>query len=137
MKKMTKERLEWLKANRPPIITLNNGNKIKAGKLNVRDAMVDFENNYFKLHHLTEKGYNSKKPLFIDLLTIDRIEFCRLENEDFDRRFIVLTDEEAKYLKENFSQFGKIYQTPEQKARIEKMAGMRALAERIDIHDRG
>ena len=136
MKKMTKERLEWLKANRPPNIVVS---QINADKPNVRGAIVNYGNDSFNLHHLTEKGYNSKKALFINFLTLDRIETFEMKRngKTINRKIIILTVEEFNYLKENFSKIGKIYQTPEQKARVEKMVGMRALAERIDIHDRG
>jgi hypothetical protein len=136
MKKMTEERLEWLKANRPPSLIIK---KVNSEKINVRESIVTFGNESFNLHHLTKKGYNSKKPLFIDFLNFDRIETFEVKKngKSFDRKMIVLTIEEFKYLKENFSKTGKVFQTPEQQARVEKMVGMRALAERIDIHDRG
>lgn len=136
MKKMTKERLEWLKANRPPNVIISHYDN-NSYNPNVREAIVTYGNDSFNLHHLTEKGYNSKKPLFIDFLTVDRIETFNIKGKNFDRKVIILTIEEFEYLKENFSNIGKVFQTPEQRARVEKMVGMRALAERIDIHDRG
>tara|TARA_R110001599_G_scaffold322693_1_gene533862 strand:+ start:331 stop:741 length:411 start_codon:yes stop_codon:yes gene_type:complete len=136
---MTKDRLDWLKRNRPPMVIFSNNNQVKGDEFNVKESSVNYNNDSFNLHHLTKKGYNSKKPLFIDFLTVDRIEVFEVKKQGkpFDRRVIILTNEEFEYLRENFSKIGNIFQTAEQKARVAKAAGMRALAERIDIHDRG
>ena len=87
-----------------------------------------------RLSHLTEKGYYSQKPLYVDFATRERVE-C---NENNNNKWIVLTDLEYDYLKDNYTQQGKIFQTYEQKQRTLKTAGDLAWCSSMkDPYDRG
>ena len=85
-----------------------------------------------RLSHLTEKGYYSQKPLYIHFATLGRV----VNNNG--KRWIVLTDDEYNFLKENYTQKGKIFQTYEEKQRTLKAAGDLAWCSSMkDPYDRG
>ena len=85
-----------------------------------------------RLNHLTEKGYYSKKPLYIDFATPGRVE------SNGSKKWIVLTDSEYNFLKDNYTQMGKIFQTYEQKQRTLKAVGYLAWCSSMkDPYDRG
>lgn len=85
-----------------------------------------------RLTHLTEKGYCSQKPLYIDFATPNRIQ------SNGSRKWIVLTDDEYEYLKLNYTTQGKIFQTYEQKQRTLKAVGDLAWCSSMkDPYDRG
>jgi hypothetical protein len=94
----------------------------KNGKLDLKTCSIynnEIESNSWndttqRLSHLTEKGYYSQKPLYVDFATLERVE-CNGNN-----KWIVLTDLEYDYLKNNYTQQGKIFQTYEQRKRTEK-----------------
>ena len=88
----------------------------KNGKLDLKTCSIydGSMENIKRLSHLTEKGYYSQKPLYVDFATRERVE-CSGNN-----KWIVLTDLEYDYLKDNYTQQGKIFQTYEQRKRTEK-----------------
>ena len=133
---MTKERLEFLKVNRPAHIIVN--------KCSIKKGLVDFNwlnvkarngNECFVMNHITEKGYYSKKAINIEGLS-ERLEIIKFPNGS--RRYvIVISDNEYEALKKVYNVKGKIWQTENQRARSEKASAMVFLAQRIDFHDRG
>ena len=85
-----------------------------------------------RLSHLTEKGYYSQKPLYIDFATNDRIKQAP------QGLYIELSDAEYKYLLENFTSKGKIFQTQEEKLKTAKAVGDLAWCSAMkDPYDRG
>ena len=97
----------------------------KNGKIDLKTCSIydtEIQSNSYsdkchKISHLTENGYYSQKPLYIDFATPERVE-C-----NGSKKWIVLTDAEYDFIKANYTQQGKIFQTYEQKQRTLKAAG--------------
>lgn len=107
----------------------------KNGKLDLQTCSIYSGNmaNNKRLTHLTEKGYYSKKPLYVDFATNDRVKTLANGN-----KYIELNDREYDYLEANFTQKGKIFQTYEQRKRTEKAVGDLAWCSLMkDPYDRG
>ena len=136
IQEMTKERLEFLKANRPATIIVGGGN-IKNGIVNFNRLNVKASNGKesFVMYHLTEKGYYSNKAINIEGLN-ERLEVIKFPNGS-QRYVIVISDSEYEALKEVYDVTGKIWQTENQRARSAQASAMVFLAQRIDFHDRG
>jgi hypothetical protein len=107
----------------------------KNGKLDLKTCSIysgDMSKNKH-LSHLTKKGYYSKKPLYVDFATIERVKTAPSGN-----KYIELTDEEYDYLLDNYTAKGKIFQTAEQRYRTNKAVGDLAwCASMKDPYDRG
>jgi hypothetical protein len=112
----------------------------KNGKVDLRTtslAIYDFEAKQIveqkPLNHLTDKGYYSKKPLYVEFATPDRIKTAPTS-----MRYIELTDEEYHYLDSNFTKQGKIFQTEWQRHSTDKAVGLKAWCSVMkDPYDRG
>jgi len=133
---MTQERLDYLRNTKPPKIIVQ-GFLVQEGKrVNFNDLKCDargYESgDYFRIRHLTKKGYYSKKAIHIEGLE-QRLE--KIPN--LDRYAIILTDEEYEKLKSVYDVEGKIFQTEDQRIRSANASAMVFLAQRIDFHDRG
>ena len=98
----------------------------KNGKLDLNSCSIydtEINSNYWdekihRLSHLTAKGYYSTKPLYIDFATHDRVDVA-----ETGTKYIILTDEEYEFLKANYTQQGKIFETFEQRQRTLKAVG--------------
>jgi hypothetical protein len=114
----------------------------KSGKLDLKTASIhdtekkaethSWSESTHRLSHLTKKGYYSNKPLYIDFATTERVE-C-----NGSKRWIVLTDDEYNFLKDNYTQQGKMFETYEQKMRTKNAQGLLAMCSVMkDPYDRG
>ena len=112
----------------------------KNGKIDLQETRIGIYDSDAKgfvelkwLNHLTDKGYYSKKPLYVEFATPDRIKTAPSNN-----RYIELTDEEYDYLDSNFTKKGKIFQTAWERHSTNKAAGDLAWCSVMkDPYDRG
>ncbi len=132
---MTEERKQLLKLNRPPVIK---GFILINGFIDINGAILEYKDAnggiiQHRINSLTNGGYYSKKSIYVDWINQNRIEYPVA-----NRPIIILTQDECNYLLELFPKAdGKIFRTEKQKAQADKMWGLIALAQKIDIHDRG
>ena len=112
-----------------------NGKEVKDGKINLKNCPIyngEMSENK-RLSHLTEKGYYSKKPLYVDFATTNRVKTAPSGN-----KYIELTDAEYNYLDNNFTTKGKVFQTYEQRKRTENACRVLAWCSVMkDPYDRG
>mgnify|MGYP001551746276 FL=1 len=112
----------------------------KNGKVDLNTTSIgiyDFDAKGFAelkpLSHLTNKGYYSKKPLYVEFATPDRIKTA-----PSSMRYMELTDEEYDYLDSNYTKKGKIFQTAWQRHSTNKAVGDLAwISVMKDPYDRG
>ncbi len=105
--------------------------KGKKGKIDFNNAILDTPNGQHFLQHLTDKGYYSKKPLYIDF------EYSYYNDGGVD--CLIISEKTFKYLFDNYTNLnGKIFQTYEKSKRKEKAIGNLAWCSVMkDPYDRG
>ena len=88
----------------------------KNGKLDLKTCSIydGSVENIKSLSHLTDKGYYSQKPLYVDFAIKDRVKSAS------GGKYIELTDLEYNYLLNEYTVRGKIFQTYEQRKRTER-----------------
>jgi hypothetical protein len=109
--------------------------KVKNGKIDLKNSAI-YNGNMSEnksLCSVTEKGYYSIKPIYVDFATE-----CRIKLSPTGKKYIEITDDEYDYLLKNYTEKGKIFQTYEQKMRTLKAIGNLAWCSAMkDPYDRG